>query len=174
MNIGTETEAIEFKKTTAELKEGIISLSSMLNKNGYGTLYFGVKDNGDVVGQQVGDRTLRDISQAIANHLKPQVIPSITLELVEERNTIKITVSGSNSPYSAYGKYYMRSADEDRELTPEQLKVLMLKREEIDVISRLVSVDQNLSFSQLKSLFISKGLTVNSESFENNLGLNYI
>ena len=171
MNIGTETEAIEFKKTTAELKEGIISLSSMLNKNGYGTLYFGVKDNGDVVGQQVGDRTLRDISQAIANHLKPQVIPSITLELVEERNTIKITVSGSNSPYSAYGKYYMRSADEDRELTPEQLKVLMLKREEIDVISRLVSVDQNLSFSQLKSLFISKGLTVNSESFENNLGL---
>lgn len=65
----------------------------------------------------------------------------------------------------------MRSADEDRELTPEQLKVLMLKREEIDVISKLVSVDQNLSFSQLKSLFISKGLTVNSESFENNLGL---
>jgi len=30
-NLGTETETLEFKKTTGELKEGIISLSSMLN-----------------------------------------------------------------------------------------------------------------------------------------------
>ncbi len=71
MNIGAETENIEFKKTTGELKEGIISLTSMLNKNGYGVLYFGVKDNGDVIGQQIGDRTLRDVSQAIAYYVKP-------------------------------------------------------------------------------------------------------
>ena len=45
MNIGVETEKIEFKKTTGELLEGITSLASMLNKNGYGLLYFGVKDN---------------------------------------------------------------------------------------------------------------------------------
>lgn len=49
-NLGTETETLEFKKTTGELKEGIISLSSMLNKNGHGVLYFGVKDSGDVGG----------------------------------------------------------------------------------------------------------------------------
>ena len=47
MNIGVETEKTEFKKTTGELREGIISLASMLNKNGYGVLYFGVKDNGE-------------------------------------------------------------------------------------------------------------------------------
>lgn len=34
MNLGTETEKLEFKKSTSELKEGIISLSSMLNKHG--------------------------------------------------------------------------------------------------------------------------------------------
>ncbi|HHT79715.1 MAG TPA: ATP-binding protein [Spirochaetales bacterium] len=66
-NLGTETETLEFKKITGELKEGIISLSSMLNKNGHGVLYFGVKDSGDVGGQQLRDRTLREISQAIAN-----------------------------------------------------------------------------------------------------------
>ena len=38
MNIGVETEKIEFKKTTGELREGITSLASMLNKNGYGIL----------------------------------------------------------------------------------------------------------------------------------------
>ena len=39
MNIGVETEKIEFKKTTGELREGITSLASMLNKNGYGVLH---------------------------------------------------------------------------------------------------------------------------------------
>ena len=31
-----ETEIIEFKKSTSELKQGVISLSSMLNKHGTG------------------------------------------------------------------------------------------------------------------------------------------
>ena len=95
-NIGTETEKLEFKKTTGELREGIISLSSMLNKNGYGILYFGVKDNGDVTGQQLGDRTLREISQAIANHIRPQAIPEISTELVDEKNIIKVSFLMSN------------------------------------------------------------------------------
>lgn len=51
MNIGKETKFIEFKKSTSETKEGIISISSILNKHKNGTLYFGVKDNGDVIGQ---------------------------------------------------------------------------------------------------------------------------
>ena len=44
MNIGTETEWVEFKKTTGELSEGIISLASMLNKTGKGILYFGLRN----------------------------------------------------------------------------------------------------------------------------------
>lgn len=59
MNLGKENEFTEFKATTAELKEGVKSLSSMLNKRHKGFLYFGVKNNGDVVGQQIGTRTLR-------------------------------------------------------------------------------------------------------------------
>lgn len=43
VNIGEETEQIEFKKSTGELKEGIISIASILNKHGSGDLYFGVK-----------------------------------------------------------------------------------------------------------------------------------
>lgn len=54
MNLGSETETIEFKKSISELKEGIISISSMLNKNGFGILYFGIKNDGTIVGQDVG------------------------------------------------------------------------------------------------------------------------
>ena len=71
MNIGMETEQVEFKKTTGELKEGMISLASMLNKNGKGVLYFGVKNDGEVIGQQIGDRTMRDIPGDSRCHQAP-------------------------------------------------------------------------------------------------------
>ena len=171
MNIGVETEKIEFKKTTSELKEGIISLASMLNKNGYGTLYFGVKDNGDVVGQQIGDRTLREISQAIANFLKPQVIPTIEHELINDKNVIRIEVRGSEKPYSAYGRYYMRSADEDRELSPTSLKELIDKQASSDILTQIPSPVQSLTFNKLKIAFVTAGLTVDQTTFEDNTGL---
>ena len=120
MNIGIETELVEFKKTTGELKEGIVSLASMLNKNGKGILYFGVRNDGEVVGQQIGDRTMREISQGIAHAIRPQIIPTIIMELCDDKNVIKVTATGDERPYSAFGKYYIRSADEDREISPPQ------------------------------------------------------
>ena len=51
MNLGMESETLEFKKSTSELTDGVIALSSMLNKHGEATLYFGVKNDGTIVGQ---------------------------------------------------------------------------------------------------------------------------
>ncbi len=45
-----ETEVTEFKKSLSQLKEGVISLSSMLNKSGKGTVIFGINDEGATVG----------------------------------------------------------------------------------------------------------------------------
>ena len=171
VNIGVETEKIEFKRTTGELREGITSLASMLNKNGYGILYFGVKDNGDVVGQQMGDRTLREISQAIANFIKPQIIPIIEHELIDDKNVIKIEVRGSEKPYSAYGRYYMRSADEDRELSPTALKELIDRQASSDVLTLVPAPVQTLTFNKLKIAFVTAGLTVDQTTFEDNTGL---
>lgn len=50
MNLGPETEQVEHKKSTSELKAGVASIASILNKHGAGTLYFGTLNNGDVVG----------------------------------------------------------------------------------------------------------------------------
>ena len=169
MNIGKETEQIEFKKSTGELKEGVISIASMLNKHGSCELYFGVKNDGDTIGQQIGNDTLREISQAIANFIKPQIIPSISVELVETNNIIKVSASGGERPYSAYGKYYLRSADEDREISPSLLREMMFSGN-----SALVSIEshnQNLTFTQLRLLYAEKGLTLHDETFKDNLNL---
>ena len=170
MNLGFETESIEFKKTTGELKEGIISLTSMLNKNGYATLYFGVRNDGEAVGQEIGDKTLRDVSHAISLAVKPQIIPSVSLELLDDKNVIKVTAEGAEKPYSAYGRYYIRIADEDTEMSPEQLMRFMQEKENADVITKIEAENQNLSFNQLKTLFSGKGLTLNDGEFEKNLG----
>ncbi len=169
MNIGMETELVEFKKTTGELKEGIIALASMLNKNGKGTLYFGVRNDGEIVGQQIGDRTMREISQGIANAIKPQIIPTIITELCDDKNIIKVTAEGDEKPYSAYGKYYMRSADEDREISPQQLRSLMLSIS--DSIVNIESNNQELTFEQLKTLYVGNHLTLRENTFKQNLNL---
>ncbi len=169
MNIGMETESVEFKKTTGELREGMISLASMLNKNGKGVLYFGVRNDGEIVGQQISDRTLREISQGIANAIKPQIIPTIIMELCDDKNVIKVTVEGDEKPYSAYGKYYMRSADEDREISPQQLRGLMLSVS--DSIVNIESNNQELTFDQLKTLYTGNDLTLRDNTFKQNLNL---
>lgn len=171
MKIGYETESIEFKKTTGELKEGVISLASMLNKNGFATLYFGVRNDGEAVGQKIGDSTLRDISRTIAETIKPSVTPTISLELIEDKNIIKVTVEGAEKPYSANGRYYIRSADEDREMQPEQLARFMQEKQNADVITKIPAENQKLSFSQLKMLYSEKKLSLSDETFEKNLGL---
>ena len=67
MNLGIESEKMEFKKSTSELIDGVISLSAMLNKHNEGTVYFGVKNNGDVIGQKdLNENTLRDVSRKIS------------------------------------------------------------------------------------------------------------
>ena len=122
MNLGKETETLEFKKSTGEIREGMVSIASILNKHGVGTLYFGIKPNGDVIGQDISESSLRDVSRAVYESIKPQIYPAINEEVLDGRHVIKVEFSGENAPYSAGGRYYLRTADEDREVTPEELK----------------------------------------------------
>jgi ATP-dependent DNA helicase RecG len=66
-----ESETLELKKSTAELKEAVISIAAILNKRGKGQIYFGVKSDGIVVGQDIGDATLREASRTISDHIEP-------------------------------------------------------------------------------------------------------
>ena len=124
MNFGTEDETLEFKKTTGELNEAMMSVCAMLNKHGMGTVYFGVLPNGEAVGQTVTDSTLRDISRKIFESIEPRIVPNIRKKVADDRQIIEVTFSGSDKPYSCKGIYYIRTADEDRILPPHELRQL--------------------------------------------------
>jgi ATP-dependent DNA helicase RecG len=111
------------------MKEAMISISSILNKHGIGTLYFGVKPNGDVCGQDVSESSLRDVSRSVYKSIRPQIYPVIEEVVLAGKYLIKVEFNSNNTPYSAAGRYYLRTTDEDREVTPEELKSFFASNE---------------------------------------------
>ena len=152
MNIGKETEFVEFKKSTAETREGIISISSILNKHGKGILYFGVKDSGDVIGLDIGKDTERKLSGEIASNIKPNIWYMISARNTEDGKAfIEVQFHGSEVPYAAYGRYYQRFADEDRQISDAELEKLFASRrhdysdwENGDSGAEIDEIDENL------------------------------
>ncbi len=128
MQIGKESEKLEFKKTTAELKEGIISMAAILNKHGSGEVFFGIRNDGMVLGQTVTEKTLRDISQAVSNHMEPQLFPKIELVYLDDKQCIRVEFTGTETPYFAYGRAYIRVADEDKVMPPAELEDYILRK----------------------------------------------
>lgn len=53
-----ENETLEFKRSTSELKEAIISIVAILNKHQNGRLIFGVRNDGMVIGQHITENKL--------------------------------------------------------------------------------------------------------------------
>ena len=124
-----ENEVIEFKKTTGELKEGIISIVAILNKHQSGKLYFGIKDNGEIIGQEVSSKTIREVSRAISENIEPRIYPIVNKIKLDEKECILVEFEGEDIPYLAFGRAYMRVGDEDRQLSMKEIRKIILKEE---------------------------------------------
>jgi ATP-dependent DNA helicase RecG len=123
-----ETETVEFKKSFAELKASLVSIAAILNKHGEGELWFGVRNDGKTVGLDASEKSLRDLSQSIAAHIEPRIYPQVGIEIRDGANCVKVSFNGKDTPYFAYGRAYMRVADEDRQLSAKELENLILSR----------------------------------------------
>ncbi len=123
-----ETETTEFKKTLAELKQGLISLAAMLNKHGEAELWFGIDPNGRPVGLDINEKTLRDVSQAVAAHIEPRIYPEISQQILAEKSCLMVRARGQQKPYFAYGRAYIRVADEDRQMSVRELETFIVRQ----------------------------------------------
>ncbi|MBI5872505.1 putative DNA binding domain-containing protein, partial [archaeon] len=145
-----ESETLELKKTTSELKEAIISIDAILNKHQKGELYFGIGRDGEVLGQTVTENTLREISRAISEHIEPKIFPKINEVTLEGKSCIRVEFAGNNLPYYAYGRAHIRVGDEDRQISAKELERLILDKNrdklrwdvEICVKTKLKDIDE--------------------------------
>src|SRR5277367_3964658 len=77
-----ESETLEFKTSTAQLKPACETLCGYLNAKG-GTVLIGVRNNGEIIGQDVTDST----RQEIANELRKfEPTPQILVEYIKIKN----------------------------------------------------------------------------------------
>lgn len=123
-----ESETVEFKRSTSELKEAIISISSILNKHGKGKVYFGIDDDGAVMGQQIGKSTIKDIAKSIADHIDPKIFPDIRVEKISGKDCVVAEFSGHEGLYSGYGRFYLRAGGENKKLSTQEIERLVEKK----------------------------------------------
>lgn len=128
MHPSVESETVEFKTSLAELKQGLVSLAAMLNKHGQADLWFGISPSAKPVGLMANEKTLRDVSQALSAHIEPRLYPEITTLDVAGKTCLRVQATGHQKPYFAYGRAYIRVADEDRQMSARELENLILQR----------------------------------------------
>lgn len=136
-----EDEQTEFKKTTGELSNAMIDIAAILNKHGKGKLFFGLNNDGSNHKFDISDSTLRDVSRKIYESIKPQIYPNVYKASINECSVIIVEFTGSDTPYSAFGRYYIRVADENREMTPDQLRHIMTDKEYEDSWEERISTE---------------------------------
>jgi ATP-dependent DNA helicase RecG len=124
-----ESERLEFKRTTGEMKEAMQTLCAFLNGFG-GDVLFGVRTDGTVEGQEVSDQTLHEVAQA-ADRFEPPAHLSIRRVRVKTgREVIAVTVDGgfNAGPFTYEGRAYERVSATTRRMPQPKYEKLLLDR----------------------------------------------
>ena len=123
-----ESETLEFKRTTGTRREAAATVCAMLNHRG-GHVLFGVTREGDVVGQQVSDRTMEEVSAEI-QRIDPPVFPEIVrVRVAGNLDVIAISVSqGSVRPYQYRGTAYRRVGNTTMTMSAGEYNRMLFER----------------------------------------------
>jgi len=124
-----ESETLELKKSTAELRRAGETLCGFLNGSG-GQVLIGVTPKGRVAGQQVSDATLRDIA-AMLGRLEPSA--GIEVERVDAGRGLEVLVmrapsSREHAPFAFDGRAYRRVGSTTSVMPQEEYQRLLLDR----------------------------------------------
>lgn len=164
-----ESEFYEFKTSLSELDKGIEAIAAMLNKHSRADVYYGVANNGEVIGlkDQIGAETIKKVETRIAEILKPAVVPVIVVEDYGTLKVIHVSAKGNRKPYSSSGDYRIRVGSSNKKIDPELLGELFFDSESSSLES-IECINQDLTFNTLKYYFMKNGPTINEENFYRN------
>ena len=106
----TENNQTEFKETTGQLERGMETICALRHGSG-GTVLFGVTDKGKIIGQEICDKTKRDIAEAI-RRVEPFATIEISYIAIPDTNKSIISLhtedQGYMRPFSYKGRSYQR------------------------------------------------------------------
>ena len=125
---GGESETLEFKRSTGGRREAARAVCAMLNHRG-GHVLFGVTPEGSLVGQDVSDRTIEQVSQEMARIDPPVHSPIEQVPLPNGRHVLVVSVSrGYAKPYSYRGDAYHRTGNTNRRMSRAEYNQMLFER----------------------------------------------
>lgn len=123
-----ESDTLEFKKSTANWRGIVESVCAFANSGG-GMLMVGIKDNGEVIGQQISDDTLKYIVNGIALNIEPKVYPLVRKIEYEGRNLVSIEMEESPvKPHIAFGRFYLRLGPTNQKGSQEEYRAMLSQK----------------------------------------------
>jgi ATP-dependent DNA helicase RecG len=122
-----ESERIEFKKSTGDLKGGMETLCGFLNGRG-GAVLFGVSTK-RISGQTISDDTLRDVARDIAKLDPPATITQSRVRVSETHEVLVLkTTVRSACPYTYNGRPFRRVGSTTSLMPQQEYELRLLER----------------------------------------------
>ena len=123
-----ESETLEFKRTTGTRREAARTICAMLNQRG-GQVLFGVTPEGNVVGQQVSERTIEGLSAEL-QRIDPPAFPTVErVPIAEGREVLVVRVSqGTARPYAYRGTTYRRVGNTTVAMSADEYNQMLFER----------------------------------------------
>ena len=120
-----ESDTVEFKLSTGQLNRGVETLCAFLNSKG-GTLFLGIKDDGEIVGEKITDNTKREIANQL-NRIEPHPhIDTIFVSVGKDKEVIVLVAKPeANGPYVCNGRPYVRIQSTTKIMPQEEYKRIL-------------------------------------------------
>lgn len=165
-----ETERVEFKSVVSDkaLKE-IIAFANTSS----GTIYFGVADDGAIIGLDNVDEQCAKLTNMIRDGIRPDITLFTSVSILSENNLayIKVEVSiGSNRPYYLRSKglrpegVYIRQGSSSAPASMEYIRSMIRETDGIKY-EKLRSLNQNLTFTYASQIFSNAGIPFGEPQF---------
>ena len=123
-----ESHQVEFKRSTTQIKAAFTTVCAFLNGEG-GVVVFGAKDNGELIGQQVSDKTKLELANEIKK-IEPNV--PISVHYIPIENGLQVIVlavpQGKHAPYVYDARPYERVQSSTTQMTQHRYEQLIIQR----------------------------------------------
>jgi ATP-dependent DNA helicase RecG len=117
-----ENTKVEFKEVMNE--NGYKTISAFSNTSG-GTLFCGVSDDGNIIGFDCSEESVRKITTKILN--KMGIHPIINCFQEHDTKILRIQIEKNTNPISYNGRYYKRVGSSTTEMMDDELKEFFLR-----------------------------------------------
>ena len=122
-----ESQTVEFKKSLSEEGQALEALSAFANADG-GTVLFGVRPDGHVVGVTMGGNTLENLANKVARSLYPQITPRIDTVAIDGHTIIAMTIEKASKGKVIFtGRPLRRSGRTNQQLSWDQVRDKILE-----------------------------------------------